>query len=572
MLIGNWILVKGYRVILIGFLLVSLCSWAKNDTVFVSGNIQHDGLFPTTDASSMRSNPRESWAKIDHLSNTYVDLSVHYLNDSNRVGFKGLRASTRGELTKWSLPGYEHDFGGYGMSHLSVAAAFDWGEITVGDVYGQFGSGFILSLYEDRALGVDGALRGAKIDLTPYKGIRLTALGGKQRRYWQCYTDKAFGWNYGRDAALGANIEISIDEWSEQMRELDMGLTIGGSYVSKYEAFDTVMVARGTNMYMYNLPRWIGAGDVRAEWRMKGWRVLAEYAYKANDPTIENNFSYRHGDAFLMSLSYSRKGMAVLAQIKRSDNMSFRSERLRTGLAGRLNHMPAFAQQHTYALAALYPYATQYTNGEWAFQGELRYTWARKTKMGGRYGTTLKLSASHIRGLAGEGSWNIQTGKDGEYYTDVNVEMNKRISKRWWLNAMLMYQTYNQTVVEGHGGLVRSGIVVADARFQVNSNISMRGELQYMYSPHYQGQWLFALYELSLYNCVTISGQYMYNIGLAPEATNEHFYTALVTYTHGAHRVMAGYTKTREGFNCSGGVCRYVPKQEGVSMSYSFNW
>ena len=120
MLIGNWILVKGYRVILIGFLLVSLCSWAKNDTVFVSGNIQHDGLFPTTDASSMRSNPRESWAKIDHLSNTYVDLSVHYLNDSNRVGFKGLRASTRGELTKWSLPGYEHDFGGYARSQWAM--------------------------------------------------------------------------------------------------------------------------------------------------------------------------------------------------------------------------------------------------------------------------------------------------------------------------------------------------------------------------------------------------------------------------------------------------------------------
>ena len=36
--------------------------------------------------------------------------------------------------------------------------------------------------------------------------------------------------------------------------------------------------------------------------------------------------------------------------------------------------------------------------------------------------------------------------------------------------------------------------------------------------------------------------------------------------------VMAGYTKTIDGFNCSGGVCRYVPKQEGVSMSYSFNW
>ena len=566
--------------ILLCTLPVSLYSWAKNDTVYVSGSIQHDGLFPTTDASAMRNTPRPGWAKIDHLSNTYADFSVHYQNDSNKVGFNSLRASTRAELTKWSLPGYEADFGGYGISHLSLASSFDWGEITVGDVYGQFGSGFVLSLYEDRALGMDGALRGAKFNLTPYKGIRLTALGGKQRRYWQCYTDKAFGWNYGRDAVIGADLELNIEEWSDKMRELDMGLTIGGSYVSKYEAFDTIQGSKidtiapyvYVNSYMYNLPRWTGAGDVRVEWRMKGWRILAEYAYKANDPTYENKMSYRHGDALLVSMSYSQKGMAILAQVKRSDNMSFRSERKRIGLAGRLNHMPAFAQQHTYALAALYPYATQYANGEWAFQGEMRYTWARRTKMGGRYGTTLKLSGSHIRGLAGEGSWDIDKRKDGEYYTDVNVELNKRISKNWWLNAMLMYQTYNQTVIEGHGGYVRSGIAVADARVQVNRNVSMRGELQYMYSPHYQGQWLFALYELSLYNCVTISGQYMYNIGYAPEATNEHFYTALVTYTHGAHRLMAGYTKTREGFNCSGGVCRYVPKQEGVSMSYNFTF
>ena len=260
-----------------------------------------------------------------------------------------------------------------------------------------------------------------------------------------------------------------------------------------------------------------------------------------------------------------------MAQFKRSDNMSFRSERLRSGLAGRLNHLPAFAPQHTYALAALYPYATQYTNGEMAFQGEVRYTAPRKSKMGGKYGTTLKLSAAHIRGLNDEGGWKMNTGEDGEYYTDVNIELNKRISKNWWLNAMLMYQTYNR-MVEGKHGLIRSGIAVVDARIQVNNNVSMRGELQYMYTPHYTGQWIFALYELNLYHHWTISGEWMYNIGGTTEATNEHFYTASLTYSHGAHRAMLGYTKTREGFNCAGGVCRYVPKQEGVCVNYTFTW
>ena len=535
-------------------ILVSVALWA-NDTVYVSGGLQHEGLL--------------DWTPVMYHSNSYLDLSVHW--QTERKSFRELRATTRLELTQWPMPGYEADFAGHGVSHLSVAAAFTWGEITIGDVYGQFGSGLILNLYEERALGIDGALRGAKIDVTPYKGIHMTLLGGKQRRYWNCYKDHAWGWNYGRDAALGADLEIHVEQWSPAMQAHDIGLTFGASWVSKYEADDVVKVAFDTAMYQYNFPNWVGATDIRAELRVKGFHLLTEYARKVNDPGIENNFSYRDGDALYISAGYSRKGLSILAQFKRSDNMSFRSERLRSGLAGRLNHLPAFAPQHTYALAALYPYATQYTNGEMAFQGEVRYTAPRKSKMGGKYGTTLKLSAAHIRGLNDEGSWKMNTDEDGENYTDVNIELNKRISKNWWLNAMLMYQTYNR-MVEGKHGLIRSGIAVVDARVQVSNNVSMRGELQYMYTPHYTGQWIFALYELNLYHHWTISGEWMYNIGGTAEATNEHFYTASLTYSHGAHRAMLGYTKTREGFNCAGGVCRYVPKQEGVCVNYTFTW
>ena len=526
------------------------------DTVYVSGGLSHEGLL--------------NWPPVMYNSNSYLDLSVYYLHEAK--SFRGLRASTRLELTEWPLPGFTEEFKGHGVSHLSVEADFTWGSITLGDVYGQFGSGMILNLYEDRALGVDGALRGAKIEASPYKGVHLTALGGKQRRYWSCYTDQAWGWNYSQDAAMGIDAEIEIERWSKRMQEKDMSLHIGGSFVSKYEQPDTVYTYVNEQWYRYHFPRWVGAGAVRAEWQMKGVDIMVEYARKANDPTAENRFSYRDGEGLMVSASYSQKGLSVLAQIKRTDNLSFRSDRLKTGISGRLNLMPAFTQQHTYALAAHYPYATQYANGEWAFQTEVRYTWPRKTRMGGRYGTTLKLSASHIRGLASEGSWAINTRPEGEYYTDVNIELNKRLSKKWWLNAMLMYQTCNQTVVEGEGGLIRSGIAVVDARVHVNNNVSMHGEVQYLYSPHFEGQWVMALYELSLYHHVTLSGEWQYNIGGGPAANNEHFYTATVTYTHNAHRLMAGYTKTQEGFNCSGGVCRYIPRQEGVCLSYNFTW
>ena len=100
----------------------------------------------------------------------------------------------------------------------------------------------------------------------------------------------------------------------------------------------------------------------------------------------------------------------------------------------------------------------------------------------------------------------------------------------------------------------------------------MRGELQYLFSPHYEGQWIFALYELSLYQHWTLTGQWMYNIGYAPDATNAHYYTVGLTFNYGAHRANIGYTKTREGFNCSGGVCRYIPQMEGIVANYSFTF
>ena len=540
--------------------LVPTLLWAK-DTVIVVGGVQHEALvpLPTIDAGY-------------YLSNSYLDLGMRWdHSQENQAGFQGLEVMTRAELTQWPLPGYDAapTFKGYGVSHLHVAATFDWGKVTVGDVYGQFGSGMVLRLYEDRALGVDNALRGGKIEVTPYKGIYLTALGGKQRRNWNCYDDKAWGWNYKQDAVLGTNVELGLHEWIPQLQEAGTNLTVGGSYVSKYQKADTILFIDPAAMqaYMYNLPEWVGAGSVRAQLQMKGWNALVEYAYKANDPSILNEYSYKPGEALLMSLSYSQKGLAVLAQVKRSENMSFRSDRQSNLIAGTINHMPPFAMQHTYMLTSLYPYSTDQIANEWAFQGEVRYTWKRCTAMGGKYGTTLKLNASHIRGTSD--TWFGMS--EEPYYTDVNIELNKKINKEWYIGAMAMYQTYNKRII-GKNGIARSGIGVVEAKYAMNKKVQMRAELQYLYSKQYEGQWVAALYELSLWRQLVISGQWMYNIGHAPDATNGHYYTVAATYTHGAHRVMAGYTKTRAGFNCSGGVCRYVPEQQGITLTYNFTW
>ena len=54
--------------------------------------------------------------------------------------------------------------------------------------------------------------------------------------------------------------------------------------------------------------------------------------------------------------------------------------------------------------------------------------------------------------------------------------------------------------------------------------------------------------------------------------TNQHYYMGSVTATYKAHRLMLGYGRTRAGYNCSGGVCRYVPASKGVNISYNFTF
>ena len=563
MVTGYWLLVTGVTASAQG-------DWSVN------GAIQHESLFPTVDISSERTWPREEWAPIDHLSNTYLDLSVRgELKDVT------VFAGARGELLQWPMLGYEPEFRGYGLSHLHAGVNFRWGSVTLGDVYGQFGSGLILRLYEDRAVGIDNPVRGGKFTFVPYHGILIEAIGGKQRRYWNCYEDGMWGWNYGKDALMGGNVELNIDRWSPRMQEAGATLMIGASYVSKYQAFDTI-VTQGADggMYYYNLPRFVGAADVRASFQMQGWSALIEYAYKANDPTVENGFSYRPGNAVLASLSYSRKGLSVIVQTKRSDNMTFRSDRMQVGNAGHINFLPPFAYQHTYALASLNSYATQ-KGGEWGFQGEVRYSWSRKTYMGGKYGTTLKLNASHIRGMERNIKNALTNPKEvivmskEPYYTDVNLELNKRMSKQWYLNAMLMYQQYNADVVEGHGGQIRSGIGVVDVKWALSSDVQMRAELQYLFSRDGDGQWIYALYELSLFKQLMLSFSEQYCIGHAKERTDQegqHYYSAMAVWEYNSHRLSAGYIKTLASYNCSGGVCRYVPQQEGVTVTYDFTF
>ncbi|MBQ6227260.1 MAG: hypothetical protein IJK08_01695 [Prevotella sp.] len=521
----------------------------NNDKITFTGSIQSDVLFPQED-TDIGAQKYDEWA----LTNSYADL--HMMSKNVDVG-------ARVEFMRFPLPGYENDFKGWGLANIYAKMHTEKLEITLGNFYEQFGSGFILRTYEERSLGIDNSLLGARVMAKPLKGVTLKALSGYQRRYW----------SYNDALVSGGDVELNIDQWSKAMQDNGTFVTLGASMVNKHERTEDIFVDASHKL---NLPENVNAFDVRARVQKGNVSVLAEYAQKSQDPSFDNGYTYGKGHVAMLSASYSKRGMSLLLQAKRSENMAFRSRRSMNGTSSFLNHLPAFTLDHTYALAALYPYATQ-PGGEWAYQAELGYNFKRKTVLGGKYGTNVKVNFSHVHGIDNAGK--LMPGSDGigsafwkwgdeMYYQDINVQIDKRLTKDFKINLMYMNQFYNKTVVEGEGGMIHSNIFVADGKYKFNNKLTLRGELQYLTTGEDQGDWAFALLELSVLPHFMFTVSDMYNCG----ETDLHYYQGLVTYNVGSHRIQAGYGRTRAGYNCSGGVCRFVPASKGFTISYNYNF
>ena len=538
------------------FCLLPIKAWERKG-VTLSGSVQSDMLVPRRDSGTGAEKTG------DFLTNTYADLLLQS---------KFVDAGARFEFLEYPLPGYEKDFEGWGVPHLWLKGKLGKVELTLGSFYEQFGSGFILRTYEERSLGIDNSLFGGRVVVKPFKGVTLKALTGVQRRYW----------DRNKSLISGADAEIGLDEYIPSLQKHGTNIVLGGSWVNKYEKNEEKIYI--SPIYRLRFPKFVNAWDARINFSHGPWSVLGEYAQKGTDPSFANDYIYKKGSAVMLSGSYSGKGLSVLLQAKRSENMSFKSTgevSKAIGISSAINPLPAFTQDQTYALAALYPYATQLAEGEWAYQAEVGYNFKRKTWLGGRYGMNVKANFSYVRAIdrqfyQGEdliAQTNGYTSKffkfgDETYYQSFDVTLTRKFSKAFKLSLMYLNQRYNQLAVEGHGGMVKSNIFIADGKYQFTPKVTLRCELQYLTTKQDQGNWAYGLLELSLAPHWMFTVSDMWNCG----ETKLHYYQGLVTYNIRQHRIQAGYGRTRAGFNCSGGVCRYVPASTGWSVSYNYNF
>ena len=346
---------------------------------------------------------------------------------------------------------------------------------------------------------------------------------------------------------------------------------LGGSFVSKYQKDEDPI---------YNLPENVGAFAGRLTFVRGGFNLSGEYAYKIPDPSSDNGFITKFGDAILVNASYSVKGLGVYLSVKRVDNMSFRSDRNASLNNLQINYIPSITKNHTYSLASMYPYATQ-PNGELGFQGEIIYNFAKGTFLGGKYGTNLTVNFSQVNSLkktlkADETGYESEYFAIGDelYYRDINVHVYKKISSKWKTDLSYLNITFNNDVIKliqdnssnnASFGTLKANIAIADVTYKLKPRHSLRMELQGLFTKQDKGDWAMGLLEYTIAPRWFVNVSDQYNYGNSDDKL--HYFNIAAGYKKNANRIQIGYGRQREGVVCIGGVCRNVPAASGFNIS-----
>jgi hypothetical protein len=479
---------------------------------------------------------------------------------ANIIYTKGkFTAGIRYESYLNGLQGYPSGFKGTGIPYRYATYKADELEVTVGSFYEQFGNGLTIRCYEQRSLGLDNALDGIRLKYKPFKGVYLKGLVGKQRSFFTT----------GPGLVRGFDGEIQLNEAFAKLADKKTVITLGGSFVSKFQTdADPTLV----------LPQNVGNSAGRFSLTRNNFQMNGEYAYKINDPSQDNGFNYKYGDAILLQANYAVKGFAISLNGSRIDNMSFRSDRTAQLTNLLINYVPALSKQHTYSLLAFYPYASQ-ARGEIEYSTEVKYKIKKETALGGKYGTEITINYSGAnsldttrikgedRGHLGYTSNYLGVGKE-VYFRDLYIEITKKINKTWKGSLIYAHQIYNKSIIQKPGSpSIHSNIVVADITYKLKPTSALRLELQNLQTKQDHQDWAYVLLEYTINENWFIAAGDQYNYGNEHVKERYHYYLVNVGYAKKANRITLSYGKQREGIFCVGGVCRNVPASNGFSLS-----
>jgi hypothetical protein len=538
-----------------------------------------------------------------NIESTFQYLNTDTLIDATQPASKGLlnsymnvfytqgnfKAGMRMESYLPRIQGYPSTFDGTGIGMRYIGYGNDFIDVTLGSIYEQFGAGLSLRAYENMGLGYDSQLDGVRLIVRPKKGLVFKGVYGYQR-----YAFLEGRIVHSAGITRGFDGEMHLNEVIKKLSDKKLDITIGGSFVSKYQNDDNTDLI---------LPENVGCYGGRVKLRYGKFVLDGEYIFKGQDPSQDNGYIYNTGHAAIANFGYSQKGLGILFSAKSVDNMSYRSDRTKQLQNVIINYLPSMNKTHTYNLvASLYPYATQPV-GETAFQAEVMYTFKKGSKLGGKYGMSVNGNVSiamqpmrhtsSINSLDSTGvtyTSGLFDMSDSLYWRDININITRKFNKK--LNAIFSYYNIvlnnDVATVTKEKGMIKSNIFVLELGYKFENKQSLRAEFQTLFvnrrdslgnevgfsegTPVDKGDWATISLEYTINSHIFVSVMDQYNFGNPKLDHRAHHPYVTVGYIHEATRLTLSYGRQRAGLFCVGGVCRPVPASNGLTFSFTHSF
>lgn len=523
---------------------------------YLSGSFETNDIYYVDDSKTDAEAPNgrfgsNNYLKLDYYRGKFsagVQLEAYLPRQLGYPDELGLTpGSNKAKLTNYYVSWQDDSFG-----------------ITAGTFYDQFGSGLLFRSWEDRALGMNNAVMGARFTYNYKNIVALKAIWGMPR----------FGMDFSKTQVRGADLSFAVSElagWNNTF------LAVEGSVLNKVfdvDEFPSTLLydEDGTN----NTVGYSG----RINFEHKGFNVRAEYVDGGkkyyNNPFIGSNgdtrnYIEKNGNAQLIEAGYNKGGLGINLTARRLEWMDSKILFNNGSTANLLNYVPAMCTQYTYLLTTLKPYTSQLGlltsngmfSGEIGGQLDLFYNFRRGSALGGKRGLKVHANFSTYYTIAEE-----KTAKAGEMlYRDLSVDFEKQFSRKFKLNFLYSCQEINDDEGAGKETILQN-IFVADMQYKFTSNFSTRLELQYLATHEENKDWMAALLELNFAPKWSVYGSDMYNNG----DTKIHYYNVGVSYAHSRTRVALSWGRNKAGYVCSGGVCRRIEAYTGANLQITMTF
>ena len=477
-------------------------------------------------------------------SNNYLKLDYYNIKFTAGMQLEGYAPA---------LVGYSSDLKGFNLTNYYVNWKDDDFSITAGTLYDQFGSGLLFRSWEDRAIGLNNAVTGARMTYSYKDILNVKALWGMPR----------FGMKYSQTQVRGADLSFVL---SNVFNIRNTYIALEGSVLNRYEALDADRIADGVKP---DATGW----SARLNAESHGFFLKAEYVDAGQKYYYNTSYSgegqmyhRKRGNAQLVETGYNGGGLGVNLSLRRLEWMDSKVVTDASSNVNMLNYVPALCTQYTYMLTTLHPYgartgeiSSRFTNsGEIGGQLDVFYNVKRGTWLGGKRGMKVHANFSTYHTIAQEGTFR----PGNLLFRDMSVDVEKQWTRKFKSVLLWSYQEYTPSYGASRTTNL-SNIIVADLLYKFTDSLAARLELQYLITYEDQKDWMAALLEVSFAPHWSVYAADMYNHGM----TKVHYYNGGFSYSRSRTKVALGYGRYKAGYICSGGVCRQIPAYTGANLS-----